>query len=466
MALEVVVLAAGAGTRMRSRLPKVLHHLAGRPLLAHVLDAAAALEPRRIHVVVGDEHTKVKAHFADDARLSWVLQEPRLGSGHAAAQALPQVAEDATVLVLLGDVPLIHPETLVECVAQAHRGVALVTIDLPNPRGFGRILRRDGRIVGIVEDADATVAEQAVSEINTGILAAPKAVMGKLLASLDRNNSQGEYYLTDIIEKATAEGVAVTSIDGKVAEEVMGINDRAQLVHLERYCQRRQATALMAQGVTLMDPDRIDIRGRLVAGPDCVIDVGAVFEGEVTLGEGVRIGPGCVIRDSALGDGVQVEPMSIIDGAAVAAGCRIGPFARLRPGTELAESVHIGNFVETKKASLGAGTKANHLAYLGDATVGAGSNIGAGAVTCNYDGVDKHRTEIGDNVFVGTNSTLVAPLTIEDGAYVGAGSTITKRVGKEDLAIGRGRQRNIQGWTPPARRAGTPARRDTTDEGD
>ncbi|MCY3811377.1 MAG: bifunctional UDP-N-acetylglucosamine diphosphorylase/glucosamine-1-phosphate N-acetyltransferase GlmU [Gammaproteobacteria bacterium] len=452
MALEVVVLAAGAGTRMRSRTPKVLHPLAGRPLLAHVLDTAFRLEPDQCHVVVGHPANEVKAHFQDESRISWVLQEPRLGSGDAAAQALPAVADDATVLVLLGDVPLVRAETLSRCVAAAGDGIALVTIDLPDPSGLGRILRRDSRITGIVEDADATAEQRAITEINTGILAAPKAVLGTLLETLDRNNNQGEYYLTDIVGKAEARGIAVTGIDGHVPEEVMGVNDRVQLAHLERYYQRGLADELMRQGVAVMDPSRLDIRGRLKAGRDCVVDVDVVFEGDVILGEGVQVGPGCVIRNSTLGDAVEVQPMSCIDGAVIAAGCRIGPYARLRPGTELAESVHIGNFVETKKASLGAGAKANHLAYLGDAAVGAGTNVGAGAITCNYDGVDKHRTEIGENVFIGTNATLVAPLTIDDEAYVGAGSTITKTVEREDLAIGRGRQRNIQGWTPPAKR--------------
>ena len=452
MALEVVVLAAGAGTRMRSRTPKVLHPLAGRPLLAHVLDAAFRLDADQYHVVIGDPAAEVKAYFRGESRVSWVLQEPRLGSGDAAVQALPTVADDATVLVLLGDVPLVRAETLSRCVAAAGDGIALVTIDLPDPRGFGRILRREARITGIVEDADATADQKAITEINTGILAAPKAVLGTLLETLDRDNKQGEYYLTDIVGKAVARGIDVTGIDGRVPEEVMGVNDRVQLAHLERYYQRGLANELLRQGVAVMDPCRLDIRGRLKAGRDCVIDVDVVFEGDVVLGEGVQVGPGCVIRNSALGDAVEVQPMSCIDGAVIAAGCRIGPYARLRPGTELAESVHIGNFVETKKASLGAGAKANHLAYLGDASVGAGTNVGAGAITCNYDGVDKHRTEIGENVFIGTNATLVAPLTIDDEAYVGAGSTITKTVEREDLAIGRGRQRNIQGWTPPAKR--------------
>ncbi len=457
MALEVVVLAAGTGTRMRSRLPKVLHPLAGRPLLAHVLDTAASLEPHRIHVVIGEHGEKVKACLGARRDISWIVQEPRHGTGHAVAQALPLIPDYATALVLLGDMPMIAKETLVECARNGKRGIALVTAELPDPSGFGRILRNaQGRITGIVEERDASDAQQAIFEINAGAMAAPRQRLAELLASVTPDNDQGEYYLTDVIALAVAGGIEITAVRTRAAEEALGVNDRAQLAHLERCWQRREAARLMAQGVTFMDPQRVDIRGRLTAGEDCIIDVNTVFEGEVALGEGVRIGPGCVIRDATLGDGVTVEPMTSIDGAAIAAGCRIGPYARLRPGTELAESVHIGNFVETKKAKLGSGTKANHLAYLGDATVGNGCNIGAGTITCNYDGTDKHRTEIGDGVFVGTNSTLVAPLVIEDEAYVGAGSTITAAVGKEELAIGRGRQRNIQGWTPPAKQQRTP----------
>ena len=463
MTLEVVVLAAGAGTRMRSSLPKVLQPLGGRPLLAHVLDAAASLDPQGLHVVVGEQRDEVRACFADAAELSWVVQEPRLGSGHAVAQALPRVADDATVLVLYGDVPFMEMDTLTECVRGGLDGVSLVTVHVEDPRGFGRILRNDAAaIVGIVEERDATAAQRAITEVNSGVVAAPKSMFDALVAEISRDNDQGEYYLTDVVALARSRGIDVVGVEAG-PEEALGVNDRAQLARLERIYQRRQATRLMAEGVTLMDPSRIDIRGSLCAGRDCIVDVNVVFEGEVTLGQSVRIGSGCVIRNSTLGDGVNVEPMSCIDGAAVAAGCRIGPFARLRPGTQLAESVQIGNFVETKKASIGAGTKAGHLAYLGDADVGEGSNIGAGAITCNYDGVDKHRTEIGHGVFVGTNATLVAPLAIEDGAYIGAGSTITSKVGREELAVGRGRQRNIKGWTPPAKRQ----RRDkpTEDEG-
>ena len=458
MALQVIVLAAGAGTRMRSRLPKALHRLAGRPLLAHVLDAAAAQRPDQTVVVVGEQADQVQAGLADVAIASdihWVRQEPRLGTGHAVSTALPRIAADATVLVLLGDVPLVGADTLAACVARAKSGVAIVTAEVPAPDGLGaRVLREGERVVGIVEERDATAAERAIGEVNSGMLAAPCELLRELLRAVTPDNAQGEYYLTDVVALAAARGVEVSAVRASCAEEIMGVNDRAQLAHLERHYQRRQAEALMAAGVTVMDPARLDVRGTVRAGQDCVIDVGVVLEGEVALGEGVVIGAGCVLRDATLGDGVEVLPMSCIDGARLAAGCRVGPFARLRPGTDLGPNVHIGNFVETKKARLGAGAKANHLAYLGDASVGADCNIGAGTITCNYDGVAKHRTEIGERVFVGTNATLVAPLTIEDEAYVGAGSTITSRVEHADLAVGRGRQRNIKGWTPPAKRVG------------
>ena len=455
MALEVIVLAAGAGKRMRSRLPKVLHPLGGRPLLAHVLGAARALAPRRIHVVVGEHAETIQAAFADAAEgqdLRWASQHPPLGTGHAVAQALPAVAEDATVLVLPGDAPLLGEATLAAAAAAGDSTVAIVTAQVPNPAGLGRILRAGGAVAGIVEERDATASQRAIAEVNAGVLAAPRKLLAKLLAAPTPANAQGEHYLTDVVALAAAEGQRVIGIAAASPEEALGVNDRAQLAHLERRYQRRQAEALMAAGATVMDPARLDVRGAVAVGEDCVIDVGVVFEGAVTLGRGVRIGAGCVLRDARLGDDVEVLPMCCIDGAEVDAGCRIGPFARLRPGTRLGAEVHIGNFVETKKAQLGAAAKANHLAYLGDASVGAGCNIGAGAVTCNYDGVDKHRTAIGDSVFVGTNATLVAPLAIGDEAYVGAGSTITGDVPAGELAIGRGRQRNIEGWTPPARR--------------
>ena len=453
MALEVIVLAAGAGTRMRSKHPKVLHELAGRPLLAHVLETAAALRPAAVHVVIGDGADQVRARFAT-SDIRWVLQEPRRGTGHTVAQALPAVAADATVLVLLGDVPLVSATTLAACLQQARDGIALISARLADPAGAGaRVLRDGARVTGVVEERDATPLEAAVAEVNSGMLAAPRAVLAELLPAVTPNNAQGEYYLTDVVNLAAARGRPVRAVPAPTPEEVRGVNDRAQLARLERHWQHRQAEALMAEGVTLIDPARLDVRGTVRAGRDCVIDVGVVLEGDVTLGDGVAIGANCVVRDSILGDGVRVLPMCCVDGARVAAGARVGPFARLRPGTELGEQVHIGNFVETKKARLGAGAKANHLAYVGDASVGARANIGAGAVTCNYDGQAKHETVIGDDAFVGTNATLVAPLTIAADAYVGAGSTITTKVAAAELAIGRARQRNIRGWTPPAKRS-------------
>ena len=455
MALEVIVLAAGQGTRMRSSRPKVLHEIGGRPMLSHVLETARALAPARLHVVVGAGAEEIRACHVDAPDISWVEQAEQLGSGHAVLQAMPWVSDEATVLVLYADVPLVGAATLHACVAASAEcgGVALVTADAPTPDGLGRIVRdADGAVSAIVEDRDATDEQRAITEINTGILAAPATLLGTLLARVKNDNAQGEYYLTDVVGGAVAAGIPVAGLKAATPDEVLGVNDRIQLADVERRYQRRNAEATMRAGVTLRDPARFDLRGSLRAGEDCVIDVGVVLEGQVELGAEVRIGPHCVIRDSILADGVTVEPHTMIDGARIDRGASVGPFARLRPGTELGEDTRIGNFVETKKARLGAGTKASHLAYLGDAIVGERCNVGAGTITCNYDGVDKHETHIGDEVFVGTNATLVAPLEVEDGAYIGAGSTITTRVAAEHLAVGRARQRNIKGWKPPAKR--------------
>ena len=455
MALEVIVLAAGQGTRMRSKRPKVLHEIGGRPMLSHVLETARALAPARLHVVVGAGAEQIRACYEDTPDISWVDQEEQLGSGHAVLQAMPRVSDEATVLVLYADVPLVGAATLEACVAaSAERGgVALVTADTPTPDGLGRIVRDvDGGVAAIVEDRDATDGQRAITEVNTGILAAPGAMLAELLAQVGNDNAQGEYYLTDIVGGAVAAGIPVAGLATDDPGEMLGVNDRVQLAEAERRYQRRNAEAAMRAGVTLRDPARFDLRGTLRAGEDCVIDVGVVLEGGVELGADVRVGAHCVIRDSVLADGVTVEPHTVIDGARIDRGAAVGPFARLRPGTQLGEDTRIGNFVETKKARLGAGTKASHLAYLGDAFVGERCNVGAGTITCNYDGVDKHETRIGDEVFVGTNATLVAPLDVEDGAYIGAGSTITTRVAAEHLAVGRARQRNIKGWKPPAKR--------------
>lgn len=466
--LEVIVLAAGQGRRMVSRLPKVLHALAGRPMLHHVLDTVAELAPTGLHVVIGHAAEAVRASLPAAAdgtgegprgtRVHWVEQVEQLGTGHAVGQALPGIADGAIALIVYGDVPLVSARTLEACVAAARNGaLALVTAELTDPAELGRIVRdAAGRVRGIVEYRDASPAERAIHEINSGIMALEAGALRQLLAGVEPRNAQGEYYLTDVVGLAVAAGRPVAALPAGAPEEILGVNDRAQLAELERVVQTRAARALFAQGVTIADPARVDIRGRVTAGPDCYVDINVVFEGEVRLGAGVHIGPGVVIRDSILGDGVRVEAHTLIDGAEIAEACTLGPFARLRPGTVLERDVRIGNFVETKKARLGAGSKANHLAYLGDATIGADCNIGAGTVTCNYDGQHKHPTRIGDRVFVGTNSTLVAPLSIETDAFVAAGSTVTATVPAGELAVGRSRQRNIHGWTRPDRRDRAP----------
>jgi len=452
MRLEVIVLAAGEGTRMQSSIPKVLHVVGGRPLLEHVLNVASDLSPDTLTVVIGHGGAEVKARI-EAPDVAWVDQAERKGTGHAVVQAMDNVDPSATVLVLYGDVPLIEKTTLEQCLAAARDGIGIVTVEMSDPKGLGRILRgADGRISAIIEEQDATEQQRTIKEVNTGILAASSATLAPLLASIETHNSQGEYYLTDVISRAASSGIQVTGVGAICPEEVQGINDHIQLAAVERDFQRREAERLMVSGVTLADPARLDLRGTLTAGRDCFIDINVVIEGTVAIGDNVSIGPGCVVTDSELADGVVVEAHSVVEGAIVGSRCRLGPFARVRPGTELAEGARIGNFVETKKAIIGAGTKANHLAYLGDSTIGAECNIGAGTVTCNYDGVDKNETHIGDGVFVGTNSTLVAPLTIDEGAYVAAGSTITSKVDSEDLAVGRARQRNIQGWVPPTKR--------------
>ncbi len=449
MAIEIVILAAGQGTRMKSRLPKVLHPMAGLPLLEHVVRTALALAPRAIHVVVGHGAGQVREALADYA-LHWVTQEQQLGTGHAVLQALPAVAEDSTVLVLYGDVPLITAPTLERLVALADGAPALLTARLAAPTGYGRILRDgQGRVLGVVEEKDASATERAIDEVNTGVLAAPAADLRRYLPQVGNDNRQGEYYLPDILALAVAEGKPIASVEATSELEILGVNDRVQLNRVEREFQRRRAEQLMLEGVSIADADRLDIRGDLSCAEDVHIDVNVVFEGEVQLGRGVTIGPNCVIRDARIEDGATVHAMSHLQEVVVGSGASVGPYARLRPGTVLAAGARVGNFVETKKANIGAGSKVNHLSYIGDCDMGAGVNIGAGTITCNYDGVSKHRTEIGDGVFVGSNSTLVAPLEIADGGFVAAGSTITRSVEQNELAVGRGRQRNVQGWRRP-----------------
>ena len=435
---------------MRSSRPKVLHELAARPLLAHVLDTAQRLGPERIHVVVGHGADAVRQAFAD-RDLHWVVQHEQLGTGHAVLQALPAVNDDAVVLVLYGDVPLLREETLGELVAHAP---ALLTAELDDPSGYGRVLRDDlDQLEGVVEHKDATEAQRAVREINSGVLAYPAALLKDLLPRVGNNNAQGEYYLPDVLAMAVDSGHPVAALRAADAVEILGINDREQLAGAERLLQARRARQLMRDGVTLADPARIDIRGELSCAEDVSIDVNCVFEGRVVLGAGVRIGAGCILRDCEIAAGSEVLPLCHIVEAQVGADCTIGPYARLRPGTRLAEGARIGNFVETKKAQVGPGSKVNHLSYIGDATLGAGVNVGAGTITCNYDGASKHHTAMGDGVFVGSNSTLVAPLQIGDGGFVAAGSTVTREVPAASLAVARGKQRNIEDWQTPAQRA-------------
>jgi bifunctional UDP-N-acetylglucosamine pyrophosphorylase/glucosamine-1-phosphate N-acetyltransferase len=455
MTPHVIILAAGKGSRMKSNVPKVLHFVAGEPMLHRVINTVAQLEPQHIHVVLGHGIDQIEESLSTlDGPLNTVLQAEQLGTGHAVKIALEHVPDDGVSLVLYGDVPLITHSTLAECVAAAQSGhLSIVTANFSDPAQLGRIARNDnGQIEAIVEYKDASDEQRTINEINSGILAAPTHLLRSWLNQVTPNNKQGEYYLTDIVALAVADGVAVHGILAADENEVMGVNDRAQLAEAERLFQQRQTESLMAQGVSFADPARVDIRGTLICGIDCFIDINTVFIGDVSLGEGVTVGPGAVVEDSTLGDGVYIKPHTVIEGATIAEDCQLGPFARIRPGSHFAAGVKIGNFVETKKASLGEGAKASHLTYLGDATIGSAVNIGAGTVTCNYDGVDKHETTIGTGAFIGTNSTLVAPLAIGDEAFVAAGSTVTSTVEPESLAVGRARQRTIRKWVSPVRR--------------
>jgi len=453
MSLSVVILAAGQGTRMRSGLPKVLHKLGGAALLQPVLRTARQLEPASIHVVYGHGGEQVKDALSHE-NVNWVLQDQQLGTGHAVAQAMPQVADDDTLLVLYGDVPLIQSNTLSALVARSADGsLAVLTANLDDPHGYGRMIRDShGKLIGIVEQKDASPEQLAINEINTGFLAAPAARLRRWLNRLDNSNAQGEYYLTDVIAMAANDGVLVESANAANEYEILGVNDRVQLAMLERVYQRNQAERLMRGGVTLADPARLDVRGSLEAGSDCVIDVNVVFEGEVTLGQRVRIGPNCLIRNATIGDDVEIFANCVIEQGVVGSHSRIGPFARIRPETELAEQVHIGNFVEIKKSRIATGSKVNHLSYIGDTHMGSGVNIGAGTITCNYDGANKHLTEIGDNVFVGSDTQLVAPVKVGDGATIGAGSTITKDAPAGELTLSRAPQQTKTGWQRPRKK--------------
>lgn len=451
--LEVIILAAGQGTRMKSALPKVLHSLAAKPLLAHVIETARSLSPTAIHVVYGHGGEQVKDALADYP-VGWVEQAEQLGTGHAVEQAMPQVASDATVLILYGDVPLVQTETLQALIDYADNGgFSLLTVELDDPTGYGRIVRSDsGSVERIVEQKDANADELAIQEGNTGIMALPASKLGGWLKQLDNDNAQSEYYLTDVIAMAVADGVGVDALMARDVDEVLGVNDRIQLAHLERRYQQRQAEFLMQRGVTLIDPARFDLRGSLKTGQDVTIDVGVVIEGSVILGDRVRIGANTVLRDVVVGNDVEILPMSLIEQAEIGAGCSIGPFARVRPGTSLDEGAKVGNFVEVKNSAIGKGSKVNHLSYIGDTTMGAGVNIGAGTITCNYDGANKHRTVIGDRAFIGSDSQLVAPVEIGDDATIGAGSTITRDAPEGELTLSRSRQASVKGWKRPKKK--------------
>ncbi|HZP14127.1 MAG TPA: bifunctional UDP-N-acetylglucosamine diphosphorylase/glucosamine-1-phosphate N-acetyltransferase GlmU [Nevskiaceae bacterium] len=454
----MVILAAGQGTRMKSSLPKVLHPLAGRPLLAHVLDTAIALEAAGCHIVHGHGADAVRAWCESSYRtttpLSWVLQERQLGTAHAVLQAMPKIPDDATVLVAYGDVPLIRPETLRELICAAGTGAALLTAVLDEPFGYGRILRdRRGAIVGIVEERDASEKQRAIREVNTGFMVAPAKRLKSWLARIDDKNEKREFYLTDFVRLALKDKVKVTPLATASPEEVLGVNDRAQLAQQERAYQRAKADKLMRDGLNLADPARFDLRGTLKHGRDCSLDVGVVVEGDVELGDNVTVGPYVILRNARLGDGTKIDAHSVLDFVDTGRDCRIGPFARIRPETRLGDSVHIGNFVEVKKSTLGPGAKANHLAYVGDATIGARVNVGAGVITVNYDGAHKHPTVVGDDAFIGSDTQLVAPVKVGDGATVGAGSTITRDVPPGVLAICRAReQKVIPGWQRPTKK--------------
>ena len=451
--MNIVILAAGPGKRMHSSTPKVLHRLAGRALLAHVLDTVRQLSPKVVCVVYGHGGELVRQAVEGNGAI-WVMQEPQLGTGHAVMQAAPYLDERWPTLVLYGDVPLIRAETLKHLVEATGTGLGLLTATLDRPAGYGRILRNGKKVIGIVEEKDANARQRALREINTGIVVAPTKKLKSWLAKLQNNNAQKEYYLTDIVALATKERVAVKAIRADAAWEALGVNSRSQLAELERTYQRKLAAALMEQGVALADPSRCDVRGSLACGRDVAIDVNCVFEGEVKLGDGASVGANCVLKNVTVGAGTRIEPFCHLEDADIGEDCRIGPYARIRPGTRtrLAARVHIGNFVEVKASSIGAGSKANHLSYIGDSEVGSNVNVGAGTIVCNYDGANKHRTVIEDDVFIGSDTQLIAPVRVGRGATLGAGTTLTKDAPAGELTLSRVKQVSIPGWKRPAKK--------------
>jgi len=452
MNIDVVVLAAGQGSRMKSDLPKVLHPTAGKSMLAHVLDSARSVKANALHVVVGHGSEKVKSHFSDDSDIQWALQAEQKGTGHAVKMALDNLAPSGVTLILYGDVPLIQANTLQALIdLVTSKTMALLTVNMENPTGYGRIKRDDNQLVtSIVEQKDANQEELTIQEVNTGIMAVPTESLHSWLPQLSSDNAQGEYYLTDVIAMAVTSGLTVQTLQPEFAEETYGVNNRAQQAELERWYQARLVNELMTQGVTVLDPARLDIRGTVSVGRDVVIDANVILEGEVVLGDGVHIEANCIIKNSSLAAGSVIKAFSHIDNAQVSEACDIGPYARLRPGTVLENGAKVGNFCEVKKSVIGAGSKVNHLSYVGDAIVGKNVNIGAGTITCNYDGVNKFKTQIKDGAFIGSNSSLVAPVIVGENATVAAGSTITKEVDDAKLAVARGKQVNLK-WQRPTK---------------
>ncbi len=449
--VSVIILAAGQGSRMKSALPKVLHPIAGKALVQHVIDTSYQLNANKIIGVYGYGGDIVPKTINDD-NVTWVVQAEQLGTGHAVDQAMPELEDNETALILYGDVPLIKTETLKHLIEKAQKDFALLTVHLDDPGGYGRIVRnKAGQVERIVEHKDANEEEKHITEINTGILAVNAGALRSWLKRLDNSNAQGEYYLTDVIAMAVSDGMAIQTVHPESEEEVLGVNSRLQLAELEGFYQLSNAQRLMEQGVTVIDPTRLDIRGNVTVGKDVTLDINIILEGTVVIGDNVSIGANCVIKDATIENGVVMQPMCCVEQATIGADSKVGPFARIRPGTTLAEQTHIGNFVEIKNSNVEKGSKVNHLSYIGDTDMGAGVNIGAGTITCNYDGANKHRTEIGDNVFVGSSTQFIAPVKIGDGATIGAGSTITKDTPENELTLTRAKQTSIKGWRRPTK---------------
>lgn len=448
--LTTIIMAAGKGTRMKSAKPKVLQPLAGKPLLQHVLETAKKINSQKNIVIYGFEGEQVKNAFKDEP-IDWVHQAEQLGTGHAVQMALPVLPKTGKSLILSGDVPLIGTDTLAK-LTTTNSPFAMLTLELDNPFGLGRIMRKDGKVVAIIEEKDATNAQKQISEINSGVYCVDNEILHKYLNNLNNNNAQGEYYLTDIVKMAVDSGIEIATVSPEYPFEIEGVNDRLQLAHLERTWQIHQAQELMKQGVHLIDPNRFDLRGTLKVGKDVEIDINVIIEGDCEIGDNVKIGAGCIIKNSKIASNTVIQPYSLFDNAVVGENNQIGPFSRLRPQAVTAKDVHIGNFVELKNTQMADGAKANHLAYLGDSTIGQKSNIGAGTITCNYDGVNKFKTVIGDNAFVGSNSSLVAPVTIGDGATIGAGSVITKDTPADKLTLTRAKQTTVDSWQRPVKK--------------